>query len=91
MSTSSTNFPPRPQSIITTDLSKHIALVTGGTGGIGSATCRTLAALGCTIAVHFHTNENAATSLVAELERMGVRAHAFQADLSRYEGVCSWM
>ena len=90
MSTSSTNIPPPPPSVLTTDLSRHIALVTGGTGGIGTATCRALAAFGCSVAVHFHKNENAATSLAAELESMGVRAHAFQADLSGYEGVRFW-
>jgi len=87
MSTSSTIIPPSSPSVLTTDLSKHIALVTGGTGGIGAATCRALAAFGSTVAVHFHKNENAATSLTAELESMGVRAHAFQADLSGYEEV----
>jgi len=87
MSTAGTNLPPQPASVLTTDLSQHIALVTGGTGGIGAATCKALAALGCAIALHFHKNEQAATSLTAELESMGVRAHAFQADLSGYEGV----
>jgi len=86
-----TNTSAPTPSVLTTDLSKHTALVTGGTGGIGAATCKALAALGCTIALHFHKNEDAATSLRAELESMGVRAHAFQADLSGYEGVCSWM
>jgi len=90
MNTSITNSSPPTPSVLTTDLSKHIALVTGGTGGIGHATCKALASLGCAIAVHFHKNENAATSLTAELESMGVQAHAFQADLSGYEGVRFW-
>jgi len=88
MNTSSTEPTPPPPSVLTTDLSKHIALVTGGTGGIGTATCRALAALGSTIAVHYHKNEIPAAFLTARLERMGVRAQAFQADLSGYEGVC---
>jgi len=81
MSTLSTSNP------LKTDPSDHLALVTGATGGIGKATCRALAAWGCSVAVHFNQNERAATELVKELKGLGVNAHEFRADLSGYEGV----
>jgi hypothetical protein len=77
-----------PPSVLVKDLSDHLALVTGATGGIGKATCRALADIGCSVAVHYYQNEQASTDLVNELKAKGVRAHAFQADLGGYKGVC---
>ena len=70
--------------VLLTDLSPHLALVTGATGGIGRAICLKLAQLGCSIAVHFHSNPDNARSLVDQLEALGVRADAFRANLSSY-------
>ncbi len=69
------------------NLKGHLALVTGATGGIGKATCRALAALGCSVAIHYNTAADTADSLTTELRKLGVRAQAFQADLRSYEGV----
>jgi 3-oxoacyl-[acyl-carrier protein] reductase len=74
--------------MLTADLSPHLALVTGATGGIGKATCLALAALGCSVAVHYNSAADDAAELVRQLEAKGVRAQAFQADLGRYEDVC---
>jgi len=72
----------------TTDLKPHLALVTGATGGIGKATCRALAKVGCSIAVHYHSAGEAASELVRELKTdFGVEAVAFQADLTVYDQV----
>jgi 3-oxoacyl-[acyl-carrier protein] reductase len=57
-------------------------LVTGGAGGIGAATCRTLAAEGATVVVHHRTSADAAATLAGELG--GV---ALQADLTDEEAV----
>lgn len=73
--------------MLATDLHGHLALVTGATGGIGKSTCRTLAALGCDVAVHYHRAAGTAEQLVAELKSMAVEAKAFQADLSNYDNV----
>lgn len=70
---------------LVTDLSGHLALVTGATGGIGYATCLVLARIGCSIAVHYNTASDTAKELVEKLKDMKVQAKAFQADLSSYD------
>lgn len=70
---------------LVTDLSGHLALVTGATGGIGYVTCVELAKLGCCIAVHYNVASGTADELVAKLKGMNVQAQAFQADLSSYD------
>jgi 3-oxoacyl-[acyl-carrier protein] reductase len=67
---------------------RHLALVTGATGGIGKATCLKLAAEGCNIAVHFNSAESTAEGLIRQLKESGVQAEAFQADLRNYAEVC---
>ena len=69
------------------DLFQCLALVTGATGGIGKATCRLLSDHGCSIAVHYNAAVDVAKPLVSELQSKGVRAEAFQADLSNYDEV----
>jgi NAD(P)-dependent dehydrogenase (short-subunit alcohol dehydrogenase family) len=73
--------------MLTTDLSNHLALVTGGTGGIGKATCLALASLGCSIAAHYNTAADTAGELVKQLEAKSVKAKAFQANLGNYDDV----
>ena len=46
---------------------KKIALVTGGSGGIGSAVCRSLASLGYTVGVGYFRNKAGAEALVEEI------------------------
>ena len=56
---------------------RPLALVTGATGGIGSACCTALAAEGFAIAVHYNRNADAARRLTGELPD----SFALQADL----------
>jgi 3-oxoacyl-[acyl-carrier protein] reductase len=50
------------------------ALVTGASGGIGTATARALAGEGVRVAVHYHTNRAAAEALAAEIGGVALRA-----------------
>ena len=59
-----------------------MALVTGGSGGIGAAICRELAAAGADIAVGYGRGGEAAGALASEISASGsVRAVALGADL----------
>ncbi|MBI4741110.1 MAG: 3-oxoacyl-ACP reductase FabG [Betaproteobacteria bacterium] len=58
------------------------ALVTGGSGGIGAAVCRRLAADGFHVFIHANRNRAAADALAAALEAGGARATALQFDLT---------
>ncbi|MEA4869058.1 MAG: 3-oxoacyl-[acyl-carrier-protein] reductase [Christensenella sp.] len=59
-----------------------VALVTGGSGGIGRAVCLRLARDGYDIAVHYNRSEAEANGVCAEVASFGRRAIALQADLS---------
>lgn len=68
---------------------KKVLLVTGGSRGIGAATCRRAAAQGYSVAVNYRSDAKSAAALVAELTSTGIRAEAFQADVSREADVIS--
>lgn len=64
-------------------MSNKVALITGsGKRRIGNVVAHALAQRGYHIAIHYHYSRDEALQTVAELERYGVRAAAFQADLT---------
>ncbi len=64
------------------DLQDKVSLITGGSRGIGRACCFALAAEGRAVAVNYLSNREKADEAVNQLRGMGVRAEAFQADVS---------
>jgi 3-oxoacyl-[acyl-carrier protein] reductase len=68
------------------DLSGKTALVTGGSRGIGKAIVLRLARQGADIAFSYRGNADAAAATVAEVQALGRRALAVQADAKEQEG-----
>jgi 3-oxoacyl-[acyl-carrier protein] reductase len=59
----------------------RVALVTGGSGGIGQAVALALAAEGVAVAVSYGSQRDAAEKVVTQITSQGARAVALQADL----------
>jgi len=58
-----------------------VAVVTGGSGGLGAAVARLLAERGSDVALTYRSNESAARAVAADVERAGHRAEVLQVDL----------
>lgn len=61
-------------------LTGKVALVTGGSRGIGAATAGALADQGADVAISYVSSADKAAAVVGELEGKGARAAAFRAD-----------
>src|SRR3954468_16171841 len=66
-------------------LSGRVALVTGGSRGIGRAAVECFAKLGANVVVNYVSDQRAADSAVHEAEAEGVGALAVQADVAKTE------
>jgi NAD(P)-dependent dehydrogenase (short-subunit alcohol dehydrogenase family) len=61
---------------------RRVALITGGSRGIGAATARALASSGWDICLAYRVEAEAAHTVVADCADLGARAHAVAADIA---------
>src|SRR5262245_49808655 len=59
-----------------------LMVVTGGSRGIGAATCRLAARRGYAVCVNYRENQGAGEAVVRDCRREGVNAAAVRADVS---------
>ena len=71
--------------IVSVELSGKVALVSGGSRGIGRAICEELARRGARVVVNYHTNETAAGEVVAAITAEGGEARARKGDVGVWE------
>jgi pteridine reductase len=63
------------------DIKGLTAIITGSTGGLGSALTLALAKGGCNCICHYHSNQKRADELVIEIQKLGIKAGAVCASL----------
>jgi len=59
----------------------RVALVTGGSRGIGAAAARALARAGCRVVIAYHSDQARARALVQELDQFGIGASCLATEL----------
>jgi len=62
---------------------RKIALVTGGSRGLGRDMALRLASKGIDVIITYHSNKSSADEVVAEIEKMGCMSGAFQLDTGK--------
>lgn len=70
-------------------LNKRVALVTGGSRGIGAGIAKRLASDGASVAITYTKGADSAASVVREIESAGGKAIAIQADAANAEAVAA--
>ena len=68
-------------------LEGKVAIVTGGSGGLGQGICQRLAKEGAKIVVDYHSHSDEAEKIGAKIKQLGSEALIIQADLSKVEQI----
>ncbi|MEE9296280.1 MAG: SDR family NAD(P)-dependent oxidoreductase [Phycisphaerae bacterium] len=69
------------------DLTGRVALVTGGSGGLGSAMCVALAQAGAAVAINYMKSETKARGVREQIERLGGKAIAVKANVAKLDEI----
>lgn len=69
------------------ELSGKVALITGGTKGIGKSVAIKLAEMGADVVVNYFRSRNAAEATLEELRKLGSNAHAVRLNIGNHEKV----
>ena len=65
-------------------LESKVAIITGGSRGIGKSICESFAQNGCNVAFTYNNSKESAESLVKELNGSGIKAKAYKSDASNF-------
>ena len=66
-------------------LESKVAIITGGSRGIGKSICETFAQNGCNVAFTYNNSKDSAEALVKELNSSGIKAKAYKSDASNFD------
>ena len=65
-------------------LESKVAIITGGSRGIGKSICETFAQNGCNVAFTYNNSKESAENLSKELNKLGVKAKSYKSDASNF-------
>ena len=66
-------------------LESKVAIITGGSRGIGKSICETFAQNGCNVAFTYNNSKESAEGLAKELNSTGIKAKSYKSDASNFD------